>query len=318
VDRGVAAGTLIIVATVAIVAPAGSTHARAVTEVANGRILFTAPVGNRQQIFSMDPDGSDPLQLTHLRAGVGFASATADGKRIAFDYRGAIWVMNADGAKLRRISPRHDGAYDPDWSPDGTRIAYEGDTSRGFGIVVMNADGSGRELVAAGGIHYLFLPDWSPDGRMISFTKGGHRASAAIFTVDVATKLVTKVPIVFSPDTVDAAAQARWSPDGTRFVLAAETVRDGKPICPRRRECIDLYTVASTGGVPTRLTNDRVDHLFPIWSPDGQRVAFGGDSHHGGCSPAVCSYDVYTMRADGSGVRRLTHGTGGFPTAWMG
>jgi TolB protein len=47
-----------------------------------------------------------------------------------------------------------------------------------------------------------------------------------------------------------------------------------------------------------RLTRNAADDFNPAWSPDGSTIAFASDRHG--------SYDLYTMRADGTGLRRIT------------
>jgi Tol biopolymer transport system component len=77
------------------------------------------------------------------------ASATFPGQngKIAFERNGEIWVMNPDGS--RQIDLNTEGS-DPDWSPDGTKIAFDRD---GNAILIMNADGSGeRDIDCCGGI----------------------------------------------------------------------------------------------------------------------------------------------------------------------
>jgi Tol biopolymer transport system component len=79
--------------------------------------------------------------------------------------------------------------------------------------------------------------------------------------------------------------------------------------------------VSSGGGVPTRLTNDRKDDYFPIWSSDGSQITVGRDGTEGGCRlfDGECRYDVTVMNADGSDPRRLTHTKhlDEEPTWWM-
>jgi Tol biopolymer transport system component len=64
--------------------------------------------------------------------------------------------MNPDGTHRRRLAP----GRRPQWSPDGRRISYDNN-----GIYVMNADGTGKKLVARDGAN----PRWSPGGKRIAF-----------------------------------------------------------------------------------------------------------------------------------------------------
>jgi Tol biopolymer transport system component len=98
------------------------------------------------EIWSMNPDGSDPHPLVH-QAGCRIASGlgwSPDGSMLAFHSTcgtGGIYVMHADGSGLRRIA----NAFQPSWSPDGSRLAFTGTTdfgSDGFELFTMSPDGS--------------------------------------------------------------------------------------------------------------------------------------------------------------------------------
>ena len=98
-------------------------------------------------------------------------ASKANGK-IAFNrYTGevtAIFTMNTDGSDVKQITDNQYFNFDPAWSPDGTKIAF--DTSRNNGdseIYLMNADGSNQ----AGFSPPAFGIDaaWSPDGKKIAY-----------------------------------------------------------------------------------------------------------------------------------------------------
>ncbi len=93
------------------------------------------------------------------------------------------------------------------------------------------------------------------------------------------------------------------SPDG-RYVVFSRTLHDGT----RSGRKPELYTMPVAGGEATRLTENEVEDVNPVWSPDGASIAFGEfvtrDGLHG---------SVQTIHADGSGQRRIASTGAEFP-----
>jgi len=75
-----------------------------------------------------------------------------------------------------------------------------------------------------------------------------------------------------------------------------------------------IYTVNVDGSGLRRLTNPRFADFDPVWSPDGQRIAFSRD-HRGNSEPSSCCR-LMTMQANGSGERRVPNTTGGTRPSW--
>ena len=97
-----------------------------------------------------------------------FPSWSPDGRRIVFsgeiETRNTdILVVDADGQNLRRLTTAPTDEADPEWSPQGDRIAYVAPSTAGTGngIFVMNADGSGARRISAQRAEGV---TWSPDG----------------------------------------------------------------------------------------------------------------------------------------------------------
>jgi Tol biopolymer transport system component len=142
--------------------------------VFNGRL----PGATNDDVFSVNPDGNGLLQLTSGPGNDLFAAYSPDGSKIAFvsDRTGLpqVWVMDADGSDQTQLT--FDAlAKDqlPDWSPDGTKIAYAA-CEAACDIWVMDADGTDQQI-AIGGPTDDFGPAWSPDGTQIAFVRFDNR-----------------------------------------------------------------------------------------------------------------------------------------------
>jgi Tol biopolymer transport system component len=131
------------------------------------------------EIYVVRSDGTRVRNLTNAPHSNEWGPAwSPDGTQIAFnsDREGIpqVYVMNADGTDLRRLSDVW-GEY-PAWSPDGDRIAFEsyvgGTTAFGdpnYDVFVMNADGSGVANLTDDPDSDDGYPTWSPDGGWIAF-----------------------------------------------------------------------------------------------------------------------------------------------------
>jgi hypothetical protein len=117
---------------------------------------------------------------------------SADGSRIVFVMSprghltryagdGDIYVMNADGTNIRRLTNGLD-ASSPAWSPDGSRIVFV--KGQGQELVVMSADGSDQDVIAQARGYYEG-PAWSPDGQAIAYqsSPGRDKDVTALFTI---------------------------------------------------------------------------------------------------------------------------------------
>ena len=143
---------------------------RGITQIAwspdGTRMTWAGAVDGRYGIYVSAPDGSDARRLTD-GANDGWPAWSPDGTRIAFSSssdpdasrcsRDAEWnlicrtdlyVMRADGSELTRITSDPAPEYDPEWSPDGIRIAYTKSNLSGTAIWIANADGSDPRQVS--------------------------------------------------------------------------------------------------------------------------------------------------------------------------
>jgi dipeptidyl aminopeptidase/acylaminoacyl peptidase len=230
------------------------------------RVLAFESTGD---IFVSNMDGSHLVQLTSDGSPNSYNREVAwspDGNRIAFSksdgrWGAAIYVIDADGANARRLSP--EGTYDatPAWSPDGRRIAFENrrDNQSGGHIFVMNADGTDR-VQLTNNRQPNSSPAWSPDGSRIAYVT--YREPAGDNKTDIF--LMNADGTQREHLTSDGAGDTspKWAPDGGHIVF----VRAG-----------EVLAVESNGTNPSRLTPPRSGAEWwgaPAWSSDGTLIAF--------------------------------------------
>lgn len=190
-----------------------------------------------------------------------------------------IWLMDDDGAKQTRLIEAHDGAmaWNPVWSPDGTRLAYTRlvlgdrppvDIPDEADIWTANADGSDAHPLVERP-DWQWIPHWSPDGAWIVYT--------------------------------DEPEAGPWADPGPAGLGGGGILGTGfgfgssNPV----RTYADIWRVRADGsGSPERITSDPGDDRAATFSPDGTMLAFDSTRAEG--------TDIWVMRVDGSGARQLT------------
>jgi TolB protein len=130
------------------------------------RILFTSDLGGPYQVWVMTSDGSAQHPLTSVSQN-GSPGWSPDGTQIVFNserdysggYKGAIYLMDADGRGQRRLV---DGeGVRPSWSRDGQWIAFESGRAGAIDIFAIHPDGSGLTQLTHDGAN-KFDPAWGP------------------------------------------------------------------------------------------------------------------------------------------------------------
>ena len=89
-------------------------------------VAYTAEAAGARQLFtlSMRGTGSPPVQLTASEKPISDPQWSPDGRRLAFVRDDEIWIIEADGSRLTRVVAKPAGGKDPRWSPDGRTIAF--------------------------------------------------------------------------------------------------------------------------------------------------------------------------------------------------
>ena len=272
--------------------------------------------GSGQRTLVRQPEGAKPISARH---GLAWSS---DGTRVAFLELGpTIGVADVETGAVRHI----DNALVPSWSPDGRRLVYEDTSAVQPGLIVANTAGtearrlvtvsegtdlapqwspSGRWIVyrnlsdlrliapdGTGGRHltrdgaFEQLPSWSPDGRRIAFFRtsaDGRRSTVRV--VDVGGRTLADV---VAPAPTGHGSRPAWTRDGKRLLL-----------------------VTSGALRVVRVADGRVTRIVPPpaakgvtgpadWARDGRLLLSG--------HMTLTDRELYTIRPDGAGLRRLTH-----------
>ena len=200
-----------------------------------------------------------------------------------------LFTIRPDGGGVRQVTHLTDSdAVGGEWSPDGRRLVFARDYAFGkpnehLDIETIDADGRHPHAFGLEGLNGW--PIWSPDGRQILWIRS---PGLAVANPDGSEMRLVKVP--------GDNSSVSFSPDGKRVVLRRD-VAGGVGIYVVNVNGTGLRRVAfSKKGIA-----DKID-----WSPDGSRIVFSMPEF----GPPQSS-NVYTIRPDGTGLRQLTHDTGG-------
>ena len=218
-----------------------------------------------------------------------------DGRQIVFTRRfvnkledrwdTALWIMNADGSRARFLG----NGSSPQWSPDGTRLAYlhRGEPA-GTQVFVrwMDAEGATTQLTRV-----TETPadiQWAPDGKSLAF------------------RMLVPLRQSWKIDMPAAPKGAKWT-EPPRIVEKLNYRRD-------RQGFVDdgfrhLFVVPADGGTPRQVTSGNFEHGAARWTPDGRSLVFSGlrvdeaDYHWR-------ESEIYAVDVASGAVRQLTRHPG--------
>lgn len=182
----------------------------------DGRLLYTAYVGESQTIWAMNGDGSNPQQLTSNQGGNSAdnqMSARPDGRYIVFrsNRSGAseIWRANTDGSDPKQLTAGG-GNSQPSLSPDGDWIVYASARDGKQTLWRISIDGGEATQLTE---RRLSWPEVSPDGKQIACIDATTLPRWRLVVIPFAGGVPVKSFAV--PQSAFLERRPRWTPDGT-------------------------------------------------------------------------------------------------------
>jgi TolB protein len=308
--RAIVIVTALAMAVLGLLAVSGP--ARAAFPGAVGRIAFMSANGGCCNISTMNADGSQVNQLTHVTSGTQAVDPfwSPDGTAIVFDRRNVvgsqifgsqIWIMRADGSSKHRLLPDPFFLdFSPSYSPDGKWIVFTRcrPDFTSCAVYRMNADGAALTAITPFTISVRdFQARYSPDGSTIAFDssdRGGVQSAVYLMHRDGShiQRLTRPGLIATSPE---------WSPDGSRILFTTH--------CCALRQTAEVWVINVDRTGAHQLTFPGQRHDFsPSFAPSGDRIAFERDSAD------FSHFAMWVMNTDGTGLTKI-RGNSGEP-AW--
>jgi Tol biopolymer transport system component len=325
---------------------------------------LNSTTGAYGEIYIMDADGNNQLNLTNNPSNDFIPSLSPDGKKILFvsdrkwepdnkmDDNLDIFVMNVDGSNVKNLTGHRAWDTMPRWSPDGSMIVFLSSHSGWPCLWAMDAEGKNFLNLTPNrnsrDWNFYIWPAWSPDGKKIVYTTG-QDGNYTINAMEIDYTLIKQILLNPIPDNYKGEA---WSTTGDRRVARPITISsytnqdrvpwligirtltsgtpsgyagtvsfspDGKRIAylfqrkDINTEICDIYIMNEDGSNPVNLTNSfgttgkGAFNDWPVWSPDGEKIAFASDRDGKPLwyGPYKYALQIYVMDADGDNVTRV-------------
>jgi Tol biopolymer transport system component len=180
------------------------------------RLAFTSA----HKVYVADQFAQDPELVLDIGAGAYGLDWSPDGTQLVgsfpncadHDCEPDLYVFGADGTGLTNLTNSFDPEYNPSWSPDGSKIAFDSVRAGQSDVFTIDADGGNLDNLTGDVSAVAAQPDWSPDASRLAFEVHVPTHSASVWTANAdgsgKQQEFTAQLGTFQP---------AWSPDGSRF-----------------------------------------------------------------------------------------------------
>jgi TolB protein len=258
--------------------------------IAESKIVFISTRSGSKEVWSMDYDGANQQQLTHLGSIALSPRISPDRSRLAFSgLTKDSWQIMMYSLELGRLVsfPRYSGDnISPAWSSDGAKVAFSSSMHQGTSnIYIADASGAGSRRLTTGqsDVSPVFNPKTNGQIAFVS----GRTGLPQIYIMDADGSNVQRIT------DQGYAVSPSWSPNGLLLAFAWN-----RSYGPGVVGGWDIYIMEIASRQIVQLTHDSGRNDFPSWSPDGRHVVF--QSSRSGTE------QIWSVLADGSHLQQLT------------
>ena len=289
------------------------------------KISYETYTHDNWEIFVMNADGSNPVNLTHSpKVHEHYPQVSPDGTKICYsvdegegrDTIRSLWVMDVDGSHRKKLVEQ---AREPFWSPDSKVIGFLPQEFPKFNVIDYCTKGMSFYNLSTGKIephpnnaklHHLYNPSFAPNGKwIVSTVHAGMGFDHAILAIEAhGTNIVNlKIPgcrPCVSPD----GKQIAWG-SGDHEIVAAP---------------IDLDSDSPAVGRWRLRIRDKTNETYHVdWSPDSRFLSLSrgpaskGDPSKPGTFQSACEFvgvyargwNLCAVSAEREGILDLNHAT---------
>jgi dipeptidyl aminopeptidase/acylaminoacyl peptidase len=263
---------------------------------------------------------------------IGAPQFSPDGKRIAYTISewdkeenrrvSHIWLVSYDGGPTTKLTTGEKGETSPQWSPDGSNIAFLADRDKGIQVWVIPVDGGEADKLT-NEENDIQSFQWSPDGKHLAYVtrdtpkdkaEREKRKKDKFDTIVVDSDFIYSHLWVIDVETREkkrltegdfTVSNPQWSPNGASiaFVKSISGVQESSFIDISDDRNTDIYIISVNGGSPRQLTTNPGPDANPQWSPDGKLLAYTSNPEQ---KSWAAKTDAMVISPDDGAPRNLT------------